>query len=90
LAEVAVLGQDEPDPVAALPAGAEFGQRRFIDAAGLRLDKALQVERVVAGRLWRRGAQSLLSPPEPLLDGLAAMVLTFAFFGLRASLLDFI
>jgi hypothetical protein len=90
LAEVAVLGQDEPNPVPALPARAQLGQRRLVNAAGLRLDEALQVERVVTGRLWRRGAQSLLSPPEPLLEGLAAMVFAFAFFGFRASLLDFI
>ena len=48
-AQAAQLGEDEPDPVAAFAAGAQFGEHRVVHAV-LRVDKALQIERICAVR----------------------------------------
>src|SRR5678815_2148842 len=50
-AKVDVLREDEPHPVAAFAAIAKLGERLFVDPARLRVDEALQVERVSARHL---------------------------------------
>lgn len=70
----AMLAVDAPRP----PAGEVALERLGLAGAGERVAQALADEEV-----------ELYSPRwPPFCDGLAAMVLTFAFFGLRASLLD--
>ena len=42
--EIAMLGKDEPHPMALLSPGGEFRQRLLEHAAGLRFDEAAEVE----------------------------------------------
>ena len=45
-AQIAMLWEDEPHPVALLVAGAELRQRLFEDTARLRIGETLQAERI--------------------------------------------
>lgn len=57
------------------------------DRLARRLKRCLVQVEVAAARGAAR-SHPLLRPPPPFCDGFAAIVFTFAFFGLRASLFD--
>lgn len=56
-AQVAVLRQDEPDPVAALAAREQLSQRSLVYATALCIDEPLKVEGIARGGI-RRGPVS--------------------------------
>jgi hypothetical protein len=55
-----MLGENEPDPMTALFARLELGQRLLIDSARLGIDEALEVERIIL--VHRRVAYHELGP----------------------------
>ena len=67
-AEVAVLGEDEPHPVAALLPRLQFGERGFVDAARLRFDEACKIIGVWAAAACLAGAGKCIHEGPPKLE----------------------